>query len=682
MTTASSPTSPLDELIEHSAGARTVWHARLECTALGGTRDAVFTERAEHGSVLAPQRRVVGDALLDASWSDRLGLVVTVRRDWVVLTGCQPDEDGLVLHLRAAPGVTPRTLRVQDEVVGDVQPVAGAADAWRVRLDVAPGAASPGGRRIQVETDDGASQPLVSPDYLGVALLAEGTGMLLATDGFVRVSSVSAVLEAEVAEVEADELRLAGSVWGGPPARLDLVGPRHRAAAPLEVASGRWQARLPLTWTSPLDGATLPLPRDLYALVGDDTAEVVGAPTVLTPTEPTEWALRLGEGRVLSVERSRGTETETHTRHGQEVVRAGIYAAGRASARRPVVLVDSFVGRGFLHACGAVVRSLTERRPDLEVVWAVRDECWPAPEGTTSVMRQSAEWYDHLGTASHVLTNQTMPRFFEKAPGQRLVQLWSGTPLLRFGHAVEGTGIGSAGIRGLDRDVAAWDVLYTGSASGTAWMREATGFTGEVREVGHPAADAYEAGDRAARAAAVRQRLGIGDGPVLLVAPTTRLAVRAHTRRAKVVDLDVALLREAVPGLTVLLRGHPNSANRQVLRPESGMIDVTLYPELSDLVVTADAVVTDYSSLLVDVLASRTPVGLFVPDREDFEDLGFFLDVVGRPPGPVAETTEELVPWLAGGLATTYAGRQQLAEQLVPLDDGGAADRVVAAEWS
>ncbi len=672
---------PAAELVAQSSGPRTVWHTRVECTALGASRDAVFGQRAEHGPVLVPQRRVVGDALLDAGWSDRLGVVVTVRRDWVVLTGWQHDDDGPWLLLRSAPGLTPRSVRVQDEQVGDVVPVHGEADAWRVRLDVPPALPSPAGRRVQVDTDDGASQPLVSLGYHGAVALPDDAGMLLATDGFVRVSSAPALLEADEATVVGDRLRLAGTVCGPAPEGLSLVGPRFRTEVPLEVTSGRWTASLPLTWTSPLDGAALPLPRDSYDLVGGDKVEVVASPSVDTTDQPAEWSLRLAEGRVLSLERSRGGETETHTRHGQELIRSGSYAAGRAAPRRPVVLVDSFVGRGFLHACGAVVRSLVERRPDLGVVWAVRDECWPAPPGTTPVMRQSAEWFEHLATASHVLTNQTMPRFFEKAPGQRLVQLWSGTPLLRFGHAVAEGGIGSAGIRGLVRDVADWDVLYTGSEHATEWMRAATGFTGEVHEVGHPAADAYRAADRAARATAVRRRLGIGEGPVLLVAPTTRQAIRAHTRRAKVVDLDVALLQEAVPGLTVLLRGHPNSANRQVLRPESGMLDVTLYPELSDLVLAADAVVTDYSSLLVDVLASDTPVGLFVPDRGEFEDLGFFLDVTLTPPGPVAETTEELVPWLAGGLDTAYDGRQRLADLLVPLDDGAAADRVVASEW-
>ena len=242
------------------------------------------------------------------------------------------------------------------------------------------------------------------------------------------------------------------------------------------------------------------------------------------------------------------------------------------------------------------------------------------------------------------------------------------------GGAEEG---GASDVRALDRDVAQWDALYTGGPVGTAWMREATGFGGEVHEVGHPALDAY-ATDRAARRAAVRRLLGLGDGPVLLYAPTTRQAVRAHTRREKIAHFDRDLVAE-VPGLTVLHRGHPTSANRATL-VEPGVLDVTLYPELSDLVLAVDAVVTDYSALLVDVLATDTPVGLLVPDRDDFEERGLFPDLFDVPPGPVAETTEDLVPWLTGGLATSYDGRARLRAELLPLDDGHAAERVTARE--
>ncbi|RYU14517.1 bifunctional glycosyltransferase/CDP-glycerol:glycerophosphate glycerophosphotransferase [Nocardioides iriomotensis] len=655
---------PLEDLVAASDGARTVWHTRVACTTLGRTRNAVFRDRVDHGSALRPARSLADDVLVEATWSDRLGLVVTVRRDWVALVG----RDGATLTLRAAPGVTPSSLRLQQDEVATVEP--DGTGSFRATLDLS--GVADADRRLLVATGSGKPQPLVDLDATD--------------DGFVRAVGQLGRLETHDVSFDAGAVRLSGTLVGSAPASLRLVGPRATTSGTVTVDGDRWRAELPTVRPSLLDGAPLPLPRDAYRVLSDDGHAVVGLPELDPADAPRdavrEWAPRLLDGGALAVERSRGAELEAQTRHGQQELLTGAYAGGLRGERRPLVLVDAFVGRGLFHAAGAVVASLRAERPDLDVVWALRDESLPPPPGVTPVSRGSATWFEQLAAASHVLTNGTMPRFYEKPAGQRLVQLWSGTPLLRFGYAVPA---GEAGHgpeqRAFARDAAGWDVLCTGSPDATAWMREATRYDGEVREVGHPALDAYRADDRAARAAAGRHRLGIGDGPVLLYAPTTRQAVRAHTRRDKVVDLDVEALHKAVPGLTVLHRGHPNTANRAVLGPESGMLDVTLYPELSDLVLLSDAVVSDYSSLVVDVLASDTPLALFVPDKEDFDEVGWFVDLFEDPPGPVATTTEELLPWLTDGLGTSYPGRQRLAEQLLPLDDGHAADRAVAAEW-
>ena len=674
---------PLADVVARSEGARTVWHTRVACDALGGNRSAVFGAREEHGAVLHPQRVLVGDALVEATWSDRLGLVLAVRTDWVALDAVEPVDDGLALTLRAAPGVTPRALLVQQDRIGE--PAATGSGTWRVTLTAAdvpdPGA----GRRFMVDTGDG-RQPLALLTGHRPAPLP-GSGLVLMTgDGVVRLAPLRGVLETDSVVFDGDRARLGGSVVGEAPAELVLDGPRARVTGAVHVDGDRWTADLPLTRPSYAGDATARLPRDPYRVTGGDDVSVLAAPgsaprRAVTRHEVPEWLAEAHDGGQLVLERTRGAEVETHTRHGQQVVQTGPYAAALLGARRPLVVFDSFVGRGFHHGAGAVARALAASRPDLELVWGLRDEALTAPAGTTPVSRQSAAWFDALATASHVVTNGTMPRFFEKAAGQRLIELWTGTPVVRFGHAVAVDEGRAAGVRALDRDVAQWDVLCTGGPAGTAWMREATGFAGEVREVGHPALDAYRAPDLAARAADVRRRLGIGDGPVLLHAPTTRHAVRAHTRREKVNELEVETLQAAVPGLTVLLRGHPNTANRRLLSPTSGVVDVTLYPELSDLVLAADAVVSDYSTLCVDVLASPTPLALFVPDRADFEELGLFPDLFGTPPGPVAESTEELVPWLVDGLGTVHPGRGLLAGQLLPLDDGHAAQRLVDAEW-
>ena len=101
-----------------------------------------------------------------------------------------------------------------------------------------------------------------------------------------------------------------------------------------------------------------------------DDVSVLAAPgsvprRAVTRHEVPEWLAEAHDGGQLVLERTRGEEVETHTRHGQQVVQTGRYAAALLGARRPLVVFDSFVGRGFHHGAGAVARALAASRPDL-----------------------------------------------------------------------------------------------------------------------------------------------------------------------------------------------------------------------------------------------------------------------------------------------------------------------------
>ena len=61
-------------------------------------------------------------------------------------------------------------------------------------------------------------------------------------------------------------------------------------------------------------------------------------------------------------------------------------------------------------------------------------------------------------------------------------------------------------------------------------------------------------------------------------------------------------------------------------------IDVTSYPDMQDLEVAADALITDYSSCIYDFALTRKPGFLFTPDLENYrKNRGFYTDVSEWP---------------------------------------------------
>jgi CDP-glycerol glycerophosphotransferase (TagB/SpsB family) len=112
------------------------------------------------------------------------------------------------------------------------------------------------------------------------------------------------------------------------------------------------------------------------------------------------------------------------------------------------------------------------------------------------------------------------------------------------------------------------------------------------------------------------------------------------------------------------------------------VLDVTAYPDISRLLVAADALVTDYSSVMFDFTATGKPIFFFAPDLEHYrgELRGFSLDLAAHAPGPVTATQDELEEALADDeVRARYADRYAAwRERFNARDDGHAAERVVA----
>ncbi|MDC7338711.1 CDP-glycerol glycerophosphotransferase family protein [Streptomyces lydicus] len=203
-------------------------------------------------------------------------------------------------------------------------------------------------------------------------------------------------------------------------------------------------------------------------------------------------------------------------------------------------------------------------------------------------------------------------------------------------------------------------------------------------ETGLPRTDALFAADRELRAAAVRERLGIEPGrKVVLYAPTPRDDLAYDTGQHRLhLPLDLRLAREELgDGHVLLVRGHPLVADRLPAHHAPFALDVSAHPDATELLLAADVLVTDYSSLAVDFANTGRPLLFLTPDLPHYRDTlrGFTLDFEARVPGPLLATTGELIDAL-GDLdaiaAASAEAYEDFRETFCHRDDGGAAGRV------
>jgi len=374
---------------------------------------------------------------------------------------------------------------------------------------------------------------------------------------------------------------------------------------------------------------------------------------------------------------------------GQRALRRGFYPAmQRGAPLRDAVFFVSWKGKQCTGNPLGIAEELRRRGDDREHVWAITDWSVPVPAGGTGVLRGTEEYYEALARSKYLISNDDMQRPFRKRDGQVYLQTWHGTPLKRIGFDITNPQFisGTAYFDQLARDVAQWDLLLSPNPFSTPIMRRAFRYDGEICEYGYPGNDLLGRSGPAELAARVRDRLGLPAGKrVVLYAPTWRdNQVYANGRRYRFdmrLDLERAW-RELGEDHVFLIRGHHHNADDVPAGMRDGFaLNVTAYPDITELYLVSDVLVTDYSSAMFDYAVTGRPILFFTYDLAEYRDSlrGFYFDFEAEAPGPLLADSAEVIKAIRDVDAVAASHRdayQRFAARFCSLDDGKAGVRV------
>ena len=459
---------------------------------------------------------------------------------------------------------------------------------------------------------------------------------------------------------------------------------------------------LPTAMVTP--GGPMPLGEgqwDFYARRAGEPGLVrvkVARPTL--PTLPQRQVVGSRELMALDVDHdclalmvSGGLPVGERSRAGARRLRTESYPTYLRQPLQEQVLVDAYGAGRYGDDARAVHDELVSRGTGLDVVWAVQDGQAVPPAGARLVPRHGREWYEALARSRFVVTSDLLgvPDLAAR-PGQRVLQTWHGVPVTAVGlddeHA--GTRLGRGWQDRVRREAARWDVLLSAGPRGSEVLQRAFGVQGSVTEVGLPRhdllADPDRVDERQARAAEVREELGLADGRrVVLYAPTYRPEQQVGPDRYRLdllLDAD-QLAKELGDDHVLLVRPHPKVVDSVPTADGRSVVDASWHADGRDLLLAADVLVTDYSSVLVDFALTGRPMVFFAPDLEHHRDhlRRLYLDEKALP-GAVLTDEGDLADAVraaadeAGSYAAAY---QDLVSSHVTRADGRAAARAVDA---
>ncbi len=200
-----------------------------------------------------------------------------------------------------------------------------------------------------------------------------------------------------------------------------------------------------------------------------------------------------------------------------------------------------------------------------------------------------------------------------------------------------------------------------------------------ILQFGHPCNDIFFRKDQDTIRYKVFEKLGIPtDKRLVLYAPT-----RNNNRARSVFNMDyhavLTALGEKFGGEWVMAARMTPYANREHFIPNNlGIINVSNYADIHEILAATDACISDYSSCIFDYLHTKKPAFIYASDRASFERGRGLYYPLTQTPFPVAEGNEQLLKNIRNFNVEHYMNKtEEFLREKGSIEDGHAAERVV-----
>lgn len=344
------------------------------------------------------------------------------------------------------------------------------------------------------------------------------------------------------------------------------------------------------------------------------------------------------------------------------------------------VIFSNFSGKRYGDNTRYISERLHEIKPDCEIIWLQeRGYFFEVPDYVKIVRNRTIASYYHMSTAKAWVDTHLKQNWMIKRRGTYFINTWHGG--LGF-KKIEGD-VANPNCKREIKKCYHTSKMVDLFVSNSTWLsdiyRRAFKYDGEILECGFPRNDIFF-GDTLPYVKKIRNYYMLDESTtIVLYAPTFRDVI---TKEAY--GIDLRRVTKAVEKLyerpcKILVRLHPlmMKHSKEFFEYSEDILDVTGYPNVQELIIASDIMITDYSSTIFDFILMKKPGFIFATDLETYRgERGFYHDM-DYYPFPVAYDNDGLEQNILEFNDTIYQIQLKEFVQKVGLRENGSAINVI-----
>lgn len=324
-----------------------------------------------------------------------------------------------------------------------------------------------------------------------------------------------------------------------------------------------------------------------------------------------------------------------------------------------------------------------------DCIWFYENERYSIPGRSRQVKYGRLRYLYYMATARIWIFDSRQPEFLIRRENTYYIQTWHGTPLKKLALDLEDVFMVNENDIGVykekfARNAHTWDYLISQNAFSSEIFRRAFDFRNEMLEIGYPRNDILFRDNTEAAVESRRRELGLpADKKIILYAPTWRDDEFSKDNQYEFrpqISFE-RLKKELGQDYIMIVKYHYLIMDAVDWSPYEGFVyHFDQSRDIAELFLVSDILITDYSSVMFDYSILKRPMFFFAYDLYKYRDelRGFYFDYEEELPGPVSETTEQLIEDIRTYDAALYAERyRRFSEKYNSFDNGTASKQVV-----